>query len=61
MAKENVSASIETTTIQDVLKIAEKDNKRSFSAMVDILLSEAVAARKKLENVRKKQGGNNNA
>ena len=61
MAKEIISASIETTTIQDVLKIAEKDNKRSFSAMVDILLTEAVAARKKSETSRKKQGGSNNA
>jgi len=61
MAKEIISASIETTTMQDVLKIAEKDNKRSFSAMVDILLSEAIFARKKSESVRKKQSGSNNA
>ncbi len=46
MAKQIISASIETTTIQAVLKIAEKDNKRSFSAMIDILLAEAIAARK---------------
>ena len=61
MAKEIISATIETTTADDVRKIAENDNKRSFSAMVDILLSEAISARKKSESVRKKQGGSNNA
>ena len=61
MAKEIISASIEASTIQDVLKIAQKDNKRSFSAMVDILLAEAVAARKKLGTTRNKQTGSGNA
>jgi hypothetical protein len=43
------------------MDIAEKDNKRSFSAMLNILLCEAIAARKKAKSVRKKQGGSNNA
>lgn len=61
MAKVPISATIESTTNDDVLEIAEKDNKRSFSAMLNILLCEAIAARKKAKTVRKKQGGSNNA
>lgn len=61
MAKVPISATIESTTNQNVLDIAEKDNKRSFSAMLNILLCEAIAARKKAKTVRKKQGGSNNA
>lgn len=61
MAKVPISATIESTTNDDVLEIAEKDNKRSFSAMLNILLCEAIAARKKSKTVRKKQGGSNNA
>ena len=61
MAKVPISATIESTTNDDVLEIAEKDNKRSFSAMLNILLCEAIAARKKAKTVRKKQSGNNNA
>jgi hypothetical protein len=61
MAKVPISATIESTTNDDVLEIAEKDNKRSFSAMLNILLCEAIAARKKAKSVRKKQGGSNNA
>lgn len=54
MTKKRVSASIEFLTIQGVLKIA-KDNKRSFSAMVNILLIEAIAFRKEQNLSQKKQ------
>lgn len=57
MSKKNVSATIEIITIQEVLKIAEKDNKRSFSAMVGILLSEAIEARKKNQNKKRQPFG----
>jgi len=45
MSKKIISASIEETTISEVNKIAKQDNNRSFSAMIGILLDEAIAAR----------------
>lgn len=54
MAKKIISATIEETTIDAVLKQAKKEQ-RSFSKMIDLLLLKA------LESVRKKQGGSNNA
>ena len=54
MTKEIISATIDKDTANEVRKIAKKE-KRSFSQMTDLLLL------KGLENVRKKQGGSNNA
>ena len=47
MAKVPISATIEDETERIVLDLAKKDNNRSFSAMLNILLCEAIEARKK--------------
>ena len=53
MSKKIISASIEETTISEVNNIAKQDNSRSFSAMVGILLDEAIAARKLKDKEKK--------
>lgn len=55
MAKVPISATIEETTERTVLDIAKNDNNRSFSAMLNILLCEAIEARKKKESKQKKR------
>ena len=46
MPKEVIYATVDEGTIKEVKKLAHPDNEnRSFSAMVDILLKEAVKAR----------------
>jgi len=45
MAKEAISATIESDTVRSVKKMAEKE-KRSFSQMIDLLLQKALTALK---------------
>ena len=55
MAKVPICATIEPETNNKVLEIAKNDNNRSFSAMLNILLCEAIDARKKKSNKQKKR------
>lgn len=45
MAKEVISATINSDTVKSIKKIAEKE-KRSFSQMVDLLLQKALSVMK---------------
>ena len=51
MAKVPISATIDKDTVETVEKIALEDKGRSFSATVNILLDEAIEARKKKSKI----------
>lgn len=44
-----ISASLNKSLIEEIKKIQEKDRLESFSQMVEVLLGEAVANRKKIK------------